>query len=334
MGEVIHAAERFRVPHTPNINRGERTTYACIDERLALFDGFSRVHNGATLIDRRGAPASALRYRRTAGGAVGLGQDTHIALRMQQARHFGAPGLQGIHQAGAVLLGKSGEDQVFSMFESRRPKAPAEAHLLGSIAVKTARSEGIDIVTHEDCAAEINAALIAQGIASGLGPQGEDLFEAIRYSYDAPGGLKKSRYNQIADMYGAALADNSIASLDIAKPAYDQGIAGNPPTPRVALMSIDHYANTHIIEWGRGVVYDTQAAVNASDFENTGAGRLYGAYQTSMGDMPELQDAISSVFPVDQQDFTDAAFVRNAVTTLYLPRQHGDMPVQHLRNAG
>jgi len=310
MGNVIHAAERFR----QNYDRlpGEGEIWACIDERLALLRGLKRTHtkrNGdnITVVDFRAIRKQ--QYHSTAGGAAGFGNDIHIATRMGSAPHL-----------GKIKLNRN---------------AMAPAHVQGSVGVKVARESGIYLLNHVGCAAENGTLAIGEGIATGKGPNGEDIYEAIKHDWSKDGQravLPHSRFQQIQETWAEALAEGTIASPDISKPIHDNGAVTEHgaellPIARAPLVDMPHYATRHLIEWGEDTIYDREAALDASDFD--GEGDVYGAYQTSMGSAMSLCNAVKSVFPVHPEDLLDEMYVRNAATSLWLPRQENEQtPVQ------
>jgi hypothetical protein len=308
VGNVIYAAERFRENYDRSPDEAE--VWACIDERLALIRGLRRMHtkrNGdnVTVVDFR-----AIRnqhYHSTAGGAAGFGNDIHIAARMGRAPHLGKIEL-------SVM---------------------ASAHVQGSVGVKVARESRIHILNHIGCAAEDGTLAIGGGIVTGKGPNGEDIYEAIKNDWSKDGRratLPYSRFRQIQETWAEALAADTIASPDVSKPVHDNGAITESgaellPIARASLVDMPHYATKHLIEWGEDMIYNREAALDASDHE--GDGDVYGAYQTSMGSAMSLYNAVKSVFPVHPEDFLDGMYVRNAATSLWLPRQESEqVPVQ------
>ncbi len=334
MGKVIHAAESFSEPY--GLAKEQQEYWGCIDERAARLKNFRKKHvtrtgRRLTLIDYRRRQA---RYHGTAGGAVGVGQDVTVAriLGASRVSTKNAVDIRPLENAERARAKAAGEAPQISF---------RGAHILGSVSVKAARNYGVNIFNHEECAAEANAPTIAAGIVSNRGPKGENIYATIKDHWSKDGRratLPESRFKQIQEAFAAAVAEGAIASPDISIPVHDEGaIIENTtellPIPRVPLADIPHYADTHLIEWRPDMIYNREAAQDASNFEDED-GIAYGAYQTSMGSAGNLHGAIADVIPIDRNDFTDAMFVRNAATSLYLPRQHSaEIPTQ-LQNVG
>jgi hypothetical protein len=321
--------ERFSVRHRPNIAIGERVTWGCIDERNMLLRGLLLQQNvdgkNIVLLDRRQATAQSLLYKQTASGPFGVGKDTNISLRLAKLRN----------SRGDLSLADQAIKNHSKSAEQPSRKLPP-SYVLGSMAAKALRAEGIDLLAHKGCAAEMAADTIGWGIATNKGPNGEDIFETIKDMQ--PGGLKRSRFNDISGVYGDALTDGMIASLEESTPAIAEG-ADTPfgsiqPVGRAALVGINHVSPNMVIDWRRNVALDAEAAIQASDIADDGSatpgGDIWASYHTSMGDMGQIADTVQDLFPaIDPQDFIDAAFVRNAATSLFLPRQiNAETPVQ------
>ena len=207
----------FSVRHRPDVARGERVTWSCIDERTLLLRGLlleRTVRNERiTLLDRRNATNQSLFYKQTAAGPFGLGQDINTSLRLAKLRNRHT-------DTGAAAVASARHNARAAEQAKPRHSIPP-SYVLGSMAAKALRAEGVDLLAHEGCAAEMAAGPISQGIATNTGPNGEDIYEAIKDLY--PGGLKRARFNDISGVYGDALADGMVAPLAESTPAIDQG---------------------------------------------------------------------------------------------------------------
>jgi|GEM_PF-2057942 len=327
------SANRFSVRHRPKVGAGERATWGCIDERTLLLRGLllerSVAGHVVTLLDRRHATAQSILYKQTAGGPFGVGQDVNVSLRLAKMRN----GRGDFSGADRAVQQHNAQAERYD--QPRRTVAPS--YVLGSMTAKALREEGIDLLAHQGCAAEQSAESIAWGIATNKGPNGENVYEAIKDAY--PGGLKRSRFNDISGAYGDALADGMVASLDESTPAMDRGAVTDfgliLPVGRAALADMQHVSPTMLIDWRHNVAFNVGDAVQASDVAEDGTakpgGEIWTSYHASMGDMGQIVGAVQDeLFPaIDEQDFIDAAFVRNSTTSLFLPRQiNADTPVQ------
>jgi hypothetical protein len=298
MGERARAnAYLYGVSYSPNIAKGERVTWGCIDERPMIVNGLHLTMHDRTIIDRRHGNHQL--YRQSVAGAQGLGEMIHIATRMDGGTY-------------ADL---------------------APAHVMGSVAAQEARKQGVDILNHQKCAGEDGAQPINEGIATNTGPNGEDIYEVIRDSHANPKEFTKQRFERVSNAAYQSLEQGMLQPLAERQQIFDEGgtyhnghrAVALDPVGRAPLVDMPHVSDGEIIDWRQGVAFDAQRALADSDLAE---GNVKAYYHASLGDMSELYAAaVKPMANISYQFFEDAAFVRNAATSLWLPHQH-DQPVQ------
>lgn len=272
MGNIIHAAERFRRDYRPQ-TRGEETDWFCIDDRYLIGKGL---------------------YRQVAGGAAGVGDAWAKAEAMR-----------------ALRLRRSSD--VVNLAE-RQGLATAPVQVLGSIAAKTLRAEGIKLGVHDNCAREASAKPIAEIEAKG----GVELF---RRSRTIKPDLDSATFEQIVHISRELLSADRIMSADEAAGQFDEGgVWGKSgsglwqldPVERVPLVESPHASPIMLADYGRNVAYDVKAAF-------TDEGSPLPAYHISLGDIPdEIAGPLSDVIPFDTDDFMAAVAVNHAATSIAL----------------
>lgn len=248
-------------------------------------------------MDERPALIDGL-YRQTGGGAVGVGEDLGVSM----------------------ILGKRRNDARRAQEMSVSTGMP-QAHLLGGVATKIVRPEGIILNTHGKCAAEGAALTIRDAIVN----QRDRVFAQTQLVRP----MDRDRYDQIADAFDALpIAEATQAARDLdhgVQTLWTPSSAGRPqavpPVNRVDLVDMPHVASNIIINEGRGVAYDARGAMEA----NT------PAYHVSLGDLVEVHDALYDTIPTDRDDFVDSAVVRHAATSLFLPLQEENTPLNIYR---
>jgi hypothetical protein len=327
MATAAQSIESFRIPYTPDWNRGQRTTVICIDERAAILRGLLLVgramEDGSyTTLNRVNARPADLLYLRTAAGAAGIGQDMHVTMRVLQKR-------------GIPVQLNPGMASAYQRYQERTGVSPriAPARILGSMAAKAAATHGVDICTHVNCAAEINAGPIGNGIATNRGNAGENIRGLATPHWRGQDGLTEV-HREIEVAYADGLDDGMLATYEKSAALLDQGDKHEGgllrAVPRVPLTAMPHVSDTLIMDWDEGVTLDAGAATAAT----LETGEVWTHYYASMGSMDMIADIIiTDVLDVDRRDFNPvfkaAAFVRNTATSLWLPEQHGQVPGIH-----
>lgn len=242
--------------------------------------------------DERHAQGISL-YRRTVAGAYGVGQDTNTARRL----------------SGATELPK--------------------AHIQGSLVAKAAmKLFGIRMSMHEACAGEMVAPLIQYSIASNKGPDDYNVYNTIKPHYVDLYGVQREFPEERFNQFRKAAEDELAAGFDdltTVQDFFDKGGKGPngdalPALKRHKLIQMGHVGTHFVLDYEQGVALDTKAGLE--EYQQTGNGLWIPPYSVSMGDSRELAGVVEFLYPgTNPADFHDAMFVRNATSSLYLPKQ-------------
>jgi hypothetical protein len=304
------------VPHIKEYRPRGLARWICIDDRFALTDGEL--------------------YRQTAGGAVGAGEDWAVAMAM-----------------GARRRANSAGRQVGEMARSKYGRAPVQ--VLGGIATKVLKQEGVLLNLHEGCAAEDSAQPIGGIIASRDDKSRNELFtrsKAIKPDLTADEFLmvvdvwrqdllaeQDTRQSRIlpASIGAVILGEGKVGSAALTHPEAqpDAGWVQDPNTggwqmsavDRVALVKASHVSPDLIADHRRYAAFDSKGAWEAGT----------PAYHISYGDMTrELADPLGDLAPFRIDDFLTATAVRHAATSMALDgyvdqeRFGGQMTIQRV----
>lgn len=341
MATVEAVTNRFMVPYAPEAH-GARTTIICADERGAALEGLQLAITDASgqsrvTLDRTNPRhADETRYLRTIAGAVGIGQDLHVTMRILQEDAL-RPGHSDIPRLSPQTLTSADHRQgrVGSL-----PSIP-KAHILSSIIAKAASVEGIDICNHVGCAGETLAPVIAIGIGDNRGKEGENIRDLIMPHWrNGERNFDRALFERIRETFaGAAEEDGGMfAPLEESVPLLDRGGVHESrrldPVARVPIARMDHVSDTMIVDWVRGRTLDAHAATVAT--RETEMREVWTHYYASMGDVPGIvgQVALDHIVATDDpQKFLRilemVSFVRNTATSSWLPKQNGRPPQLH-----
>ena len=247
-------------------------------------------------MDERFAIINGL-YRQTGGGAVGVGEDWGVSM---------------------ILSGR--RNDVRRAREAATTQQMPQAHILGGVAAKILRPEGIILNTHAKCAAEGAALTIRDAIVN----RRDEVFDQTQ----SVRPMSRSRFDEVADAFEALpIGEATSAAHDLDNGATTALWTPNarplavPAVQRVDLVDMPHVAGDILINERQGVAFDAKSALETG----------MPAYHVSMGDMSEIHDELYATVPTDRDDFLDSAGVRHAATSLFLPRQQEDTPLQLYR---
>lgn len=326
MATAQQVLERFSVEYRPQTTIGERSTFICFDERAALLRGLQRSatigrHGGSYVTFNRTVVSrpSDLRYLRTAGGAVGIGEDVHATMRMLRRQDIATPLTPGAAEAYRRYLDRTGNISGI-----------APAHVLGSLVAQAAFSRNVDICTHVGCLAEGNAVTIGRGIAENQGKNGQDIRGAVTPHWMGRGEIRELQ-RRVEEAYSDGLENGMFPPDEDTAELLDYGDMSRDgllrAVPRVPLTAMEHVSDTLILDWRSGVTLDATAATQ----ETLDTGEVWSHYYASMGSMEQLAKIVTDrVVQVDPEAFSEAfvaaSFVRNAATSLWLPEQNGQHP--------
>jgi hypothetical protein len=194
--------------------------------------------------------------------------------------------------------------------EASKRRLPA-GHLLGLVATEVLKPSGIELLTHEDCHIERNAADIRRTIVDDR----DRVYRQVQKS--RPEGMSRERFSQIANAFSRLkLEEEHIASEEMDKGGVvrltERAYESCHPIRRTSLVNKPHMAKDLLFNYGSGRVFKTEDAF----YEQA------PAYHASIGDLPELAVPLQEAelgFVFDEQDFVDAGCVLNAAASLFLP---------------